>query len=135
MHGDVFLEGRNQFGNAAEDTPAQPFGGQVAEEALDHVQPRRRGRVEVNGEAWMLCQPLLHLRMLVRGMVVADQMQRLLLRCLAVDVAQKGEPLVMPVALLAARDDRPIQGIESSKLRRRPGPLVIVRHRGGAPLL
>lgn len=34
MHGDVLLEGGDQFRNAAEYTATQSLGGEVAEEAL-----------------------------------------------------------------------------------------------------
>ena len=83
------------------------FCRDVAEEALDHVQPRRRGRREVHVEARVLGQPLLHLGMLVRGVVVADQVQRLVLGRLAVDLAQELEPLAVAVPLLALGDDLP----------------------------
>ena len=58
-----------------------------------HMEPR------------VLGQPLLDLRMLMRGVVVADQMKGLILRRFTIDLAQENEPLDMPMALLAARDD------------------------------
>ena len=50
---------------------------------------------------------MLHRRMLVRGVVVGDQMQRLVLGRLAVDLAQELQPLGVGVALLALADDLP----------------------------
>ena len=41
--GDVLIDGSFEFGHAGEHAAAQPIGGDVAEEAIDHVEPRRRG--------------------------------------------------------------------------------------------
>ena len=65
VQGDVLLDGGGEFRDAAKHAVAQTFGGDVAEEALDHVEPRRRSRSEVNVNAPMLSQPLLDLRMFV----------------------------------------------------------------------
>ena len=43
MHGDVLLDGGGQFRDAAKHTIAQAFGRKVTEEALDHIEPGRRG--------------------------------------------------------------------------------------------
>ena len=40
-----------QLGHAGEHAAAQPLDGDVAEEALDHVQPRTGRRREVHVEA------------------------------------------------------------------------------------
>lgn len=77
------VNGADQFPHAGEHAAAQPLGGEVAEETLDPVQPGRRGGGEVHDESRMLVQPRLHGRMLVRGAVVGDQMQRLVLGRLA----------------------------------------------------
>ena len=67
--------------------------------------------------------------------VVADQMQRLALRRFTVDLAQEVEPLDMAMALLAARDNRAVEGIHRGKQRGGAVALVVVRHGGGTPLL
>ena len=59
----------------------------------------------MNMEARGFGQPLFDLRMLVGGVVVADQMKRLVTRCFPVDLAQEEEPFGVAMALLAARDD------------------------------
>lgn len=66
-------------GTLVEHAATQALGGDVAEESLDHVEPRRRGRCEMHVEAWMLGKPVLHDGMFVRGVVVGNQMQRLVL--------------------------------------------------------
>ena len=69
-------------------------------------------------ESGMLGQPLLHNGMLVRGVVVGDQVQRLALGRLTVDLAQELQPLDVRVSLLALADDLTVQHIERRKQRR-----------------
>ena len=49
----------------------------------------------------MFLQPLLHIGMLVRGIVVDDQMQRFILGCFAVNFLQKLQPFDVAMPLLA----------------------------------
>ena len=56
-------------------------------------------------ETWMVPQPRLDRGMLVRRVVVADQMQGFVLGCFTINLAQKVEPFGMLVALGAAGDD------------------------------
>src|SRR6185503_4407941 len=89
----------------------------------------------MNMEAWVPGDPVLDLWMLVGRVVVADQMQRLALRRFTVDLAQEVEPLDMTMALLAARDDRAVEGIQFPNALDRgvahPGHR---RQRAGTPL-
>ena len=59
------LYGQFQPGHAGEAVAADALVGDVAEEALDHVQPRRAGGREVHDESRVLGQPGLNLRMAV----------------------------------------------------------------------
>ena len=77
----------------------------------------------------MLFQPLLDLGVLVRRVVVADEMKRLVLRGFAVDLTQEVEPLNMAVTLRAAGDHRTIKRTHRGKQGRRPMALVVVGHR------
>ncbi len=86
MHGDVVLDGGDQFWNAAKDAALESVGRDTAEEAFAHVEPRCRGRREVHVEARVLGEPFLNDWMLVCGVVVGDQMQGLVLGRLAVDL-------------------------------------------------
>src|SRR6266566_4333355 len=70
---DVRLDGGDQRPDVGEHAAFQSFAGQVAEESLDHVQPTGAGGREVNVEAWMPLEPVHHLRMLVRRVIVNDQ--------------------------------------------------------------
>jgi len=57
---NVFVDGSDQFRHAGDHAAAQALIGDVAEEALDHVQPRRRCGREVHLEIDLLeeLQPL-----------------------------------------------------------------------------
>lgn len=78
-------DGFDQLGEAAKDSATQPPGGQVTKEALDHVEPRGARRGEVQMKAWMLGKPRLDLGMLVRGIVIQDQMQVAIRRGLLIE--------------------------------------------------
>ena len=71
----VLVDGGLEFGNTAEHAAADALLCQLAEPALDEIEPRRRRGNEVKVEAGVLREPLLHLLMLMRGVVVHDQMQ------------------------------------------------------------
>jgi len=70
---DVLSDRFQEFLNVAEDASAQLLLREIAEEALDHVQPRATGGREVHVEAWVPFQPALYKRMFVGGVVVDDQ--------------------------------------------------------------
>ena len=72
--GDVVLDGRDELGDAGEAAPLEAFGSEFPEPPLDHVQPRRAGRHEVEVEARVLGQPRLDVGVLV-GAVVVDQLR------------------------------------------------------------
>jgi hypothetical protein len=96
---DVVEDRSLQLLNAGEDAAPELVFGQVAEEALDHVEPTAGGGGEVEVEAGMACGPAQHVGMLVRGVVVDDEMKLLVLRSLAVDQTQELEPLLMAMAV------------------------------------
>ena len=56
------------------DTSPETMLGQVTEESLHHVQPRRTGGSEVDMESRVALEPALNLGMLVCGVVVHDEM-------------------------------------------------------------
>src|SRR5947208_1394231 len=70
--------------------------------------------------------------MLVRGVVVSDQMQIELARRLAVNLLEKAQPFDMGVARLGAGDQFAGQLDECGKQRDRAMPGIIVRHGAGA---
>ena len=63
--GQVVLDGRHQFLHAAKDAAAKALLRQLAEPALDEVEPRGPGGREVQFEALVSGQPLPNLFVLV----------------------------------------------------------------------
>ncbi len=118
---DVVEDAGLKLLDAGEDAAPELVFGQVAEEALDHVEPAAGGRREVEVEARMPCGPLQHVGMLVSGVVVDDEMKLLLLRGLAVDQTQELEPLLMAVALHAGGHHRAVvERVQRGKQRYHP---------------
>ncbi len=89
MLGDVGFDGTDQFRDAGKYAAAQTLGGEVAEEAFDHIQPRGRGGGEMHVETRVFLQPFLDLGVLVGGVVVADQMKRFVFGRFPIDLSQK----------------------------------------------
>jgi hypothetical protein len=73
--------------------------------------------------------------MLVRGVVVDDQMQFPPGRRLAVDLVEEADEFLMPVAGHALADDAALQHVEGGEQGRRAVTLVVVRHRPAAATL
>ena len=69
------VDGGLQIGDALEDPTLEPPLRQRGEEALDGVEPRGRGRREVEVKARMPRQPRPDFRVLVRGVVIDNEMQ------------------------------------------------------------
>jgi len=90
------------------------------ERALHLVDPGRVRRREVDVEAGVPGQPRPHLGVLVGRVVVDHQMHLLQSRGhLLVDQPQKGQVLLVPVALGAARDHLPRGGLQGGQHGRR----------------
>src|SRR3954471_18666807 len=84
---DIVKNSHDQLLYVPEDAAANALVGEIAEEALHHIEPRTTRRSEMHVDARMTCQPALHLGMLVRGIVVGDQVKLLLWRSEIVDHA------------------------------------------------
>ena len=97
-------------------------------ETLNHVQPRCRSWCEVQVKPRLLGQPFPNIGVLVRGVVVTDQMQLLVLWCLTVDLAQEAQPLSMSMTGFAARDHCAIEGAQGSEQRGGAVALIVMRH-------
>ena len=132
---DVVEDGCDQLLDTAKDSATQAIFGQVAEESFHHVQPRAAYGREVHVEAGMASEPALDLGMLVGGVVVHDHVDLLFGRDDAVDDAQKLQPLLVAVPVVAHGDHFALQRIESSEQRCRAVALVVVGHGATAALL
>ena len=76
-------------------------------------------------ESRMPGQPRLHRGVFVCGVVVGDQMQRLVLGRLAVDLPEELQPFGVGVALLALADDLSVKHVERSEQRGRAIAFVV----------
>jgi hypothetical protein len=128
VFGEISIDRRLQVGNRAEDAAADALPRYLGEEVLHRIEPGRRGRGEVKGPARVARQPSQHFRMLVGGVVVEDDVDRLVGRKLALKSVEKADEFDMAVALHAAANDG---AVEHAKCREQGGgavPLVVVRH-------
>ena len=112
----MFVPGREelvdrllQVGHAAEGIAADALAGQLAEPSLNQIQPTRTGGHEMANEARMAFQPSPDVGMLVRAVVVHDQMQRDLSGELLVQPPEKAQELLVPMPLMALSDHRPLK--------------------------
>ena len=86
-------------------------------------------------EPGMFLEPGFNGGMLVRSIVVADEVQVFVFRCFPVDLAQELQPFGVAMTLLALTDHGDVEGIERGKERRRAMTFVVMGHRRGASLL
>ena len=109
MFGQISIDRRLQVDERAEDAATDALPCHLGEEVLHRIEPGRRGRCEVKGPARMACQPGQHFRMLVGGVVVEDDVDRLVRGNLALDSVEKANEFDMAVALHAAADDGAVE--------------------------
>ena len=82
---NIILDGGGEFLDAAKHTAANPFGGEITEESLDHVQPGGGGGGEMDVESLVALEPSFHLGVLVGGVVVYDEVDLFVVGSLALD--------------------------------------------------
>ena len=131
--GQIGRDHVGQFLHAREAARPDAVPGQIREEPLDQVHPRTRGRREVHVEPLVPLQPNLHLRVLVRAIVVRDDVHREILRDLAVDLLEEPQPLQMGVLALGAVDQLALQVAEGGEQADRTVPVVVVGLRADVP--
>src|SRR5208283_281035 len=98
-----------------ENATPETILSEVAKEAFHHVQPRRAGGREVQMKARVPRQPALHFGVLMGGVVIADQVELSVGRDGLVDQAEKLEPFLMAMPLLAQPKDFTVGRIQRSK--------------------
>ena len=69
---DEAVDGGLQVDEGMEDAMLEPAPGEFGEEALDGIEPRARGRREMEGPARMALEPGADFVLLVRRVVVED---------------------------------------------------------------
>src|SRR5437016_1983161 len=97
---DIGIDCGDKFQHVAKHSAPEAVDRKVPKEALHHVEPRSASGREVDMEPWMALQPALNGGMLMRRVVVHDQMQLLAVGCGIVIEAQEAKPFLMPVTLL-----------------------------------
>lgn len=125
--GDEVIDLGDEVADAGKGAAANCLVGEQCEEALDLVEPGAVGRDEMEMPVRPARQPGFHARMLVRAVVVHDEMNIHACRDLGLDPAQEGQELLMPVTRLAVGEYVAAEDIEGRKERSRAMALVVVR--------
>ncbi len=132
---DPFGDRRLEFGDIVEGSSPYTLSGDFGEETFDHVEPGAGCRREVQLEAPMSCQPVLHGRRFVGGVIIEDQMQIEMGGRLSIDLFEESQELVCPMAWHTFADNRARCHIERGEERRGAVAFVIMGHGSGAALL
>src|SRR5205823_1527477 len=89
----VLLDGNHdrgdEFFNAVKHASADAVVGEISKKTFHHVEPGSAGRCEVHVEARMALEPALHSRVLVRRVVVSNEMQLLVSQGLLINPTQE----------------------------------------------
>ena len=67
---NVAHDGVDELGDASKDASMHSLFVEVTKESLDDIEPRTTGRDEMDMETLVSLEPVLHLRMFVRCVVV-----------------------------------------------------------------
>src|SRR5205823_7183046 len=105
------------------------------EEALDSVEPGSGCRGEVEDKSSMFIEPLHDVGVLVGGIVVDDDMDRLFLGHSGLDDVEKPDEFLMAMALHALADHLALKDIERREQGGDAMALVIMGYGASAPFL
>ena len=133
--GEVAVDRGLEVDQRMEHAAPEAAVGQRGKEPLDRVEPRGRGRREVEGPARVPREPCPDLGVLVAGVVVEHDMDQLAGRDVALETVEEANELLVPVALHALPDHRAVEHVHGGEQRRRAVADVVVRHRAGPALL
>ena len=112
---DEAVDGRFEIVDGAEHAALETPPRELGEEAFNGIEPRGRGRREVEGPARMLHQPFPDFGVFVSGIVIDDGMDRLAFGDLGVNEVEEADELLMPMALHIAADDGAVEDVEGSE--------------------
>jgi hypothetical protein len=112
---EVDVDRCDQFVDARKGAFTDDVVGELAKEALDEVEPGGTGRGKVDLNARMLLQPSADGGMLVRSVVVDDQMQRQPCGRLTMDFFEEGEPLGVRVSRRSGAQNPSVEVVERRK--------------------
>lgn len=131
---DEVVDGLFQGFDAAKRPAADAFGDDLAEPVFDQVQPGAGRGDEVHVEPGMPREPSSDPRMLVGRIVVDDQVQIEMGRCLLIDQLEELEPLPVSVTFETPADESALGDFHGREERGGSMSPVVVRH-GPAPAL
>ncbi len=132
---DIAGDGVDELSDTIDCEALKLAGREFGEEAFNEIQPRRRGRREVEVHARVLVEPSHNGRMLMGGVVVENDVDVELGRNGTLDFAQKSEKLLVPVAWHAFVEHFTCGDVQGSEQGRRAVTLVVMRHSSSPPLL
>src|SRR3990170_22380 len=130
---NVELNSFHQGTNVGKRPSAQSFVGDLAEPAFHHVEPGTRCRDEVQMETGMTYQPRLDTRMLMRPVVVHDQMQAQPGWRLRINSLKEPDELLMPMTRHAIPDDLSVKHVQRREQGRGAVAFIIVGRAGRKP--
>ena len=97
---DIVADGQDQLFEISEDAASDAVNSQVAEETLDHIEPRSRCGREVYMEVFVLAEPAFDRRVFMRRVVITDDMDLLSGWYGLIDQAEELQPLQVTMTLL-----------------------------------
>src|SRR5579862_2017543 len=109
------LDLSHELFHAAEGTAADGLLGDDVEPDLDLVEPGSIRRRVVHLKPWVRRQPAKHAGMLMRRVVIHDQVHGESGRDLGVDLTQEAQILLVTMAALAPTEDRAGRQVECCK--------------------
>ena len=133
MFGQISIDRRLQVDERAEDAATDALPCHLGEEVLHRIEPGRRGRGEVKVQRGWRANQASTLGCLLGGVVVEDDVDRLVGDNLALDSVEKADEFDVAVTLHAAADDGAVEHAECREQGGGAVPLVVMRHGLAAP--
>jgi hypothetical protein len=123
---NVSLNGIDQFFHTFEDTSTDTPGSHDAKPSLNLVHPRRPGWSKMQMKPTMFIKPLGHPFVLVRAIVIQDQVQVFVCGGLFIQSAQELQKFLMAMASVTIPNNFSRCHVQSSKQTGCPIPDIIV---------
>src|SRR5258705_1154206 len=116
----------HQLRNALEAAQSNDLARDFAEEAFHQVKPRGGGGGKVQMKTLLACEPSLDSGMLVRGVIVADDMDLFIRSDGGIDFLQEGQPFAVTMPVGRMCQHFAAQVVQCGKESHRPVPVVIM---------
>ena len=125
---DVVIDFLDQFLHAAKRSPAKSLLRNAIEPDFHLIEPRGIGWSEVHVESWPCGEPAFHSPMLVRGVIIHNDVHLQVLRHVVFNLPEKTQILLMPVARSTFREHLAVGGVQRGKQRGGSVTSIIVGH-------